>query len=529
MNSHMTVTSPLIKAMLEPTWYDHPVEHCRLIETHISWVILTGEYAYKVKKPLDLGFLDFSTLEKRHFYCEEEVRLNKRLAPSVYLGVSTITGTSLQPKLGGEGEPIEYAVKMREFPQNAQLDRMLADNRLQPEHIDAFARLVADFHRQAATATAETTFGDLEHVWQPVAENFAQIREKITHSDALETLAALEQWSSESFTNLSHLLQRRKEEGFIRECHGDMHLRNLAWIDNGPVAFDGIEFNPNLRWIDVMSEVAFLVMDLHFRGEAALAQRFLNTYLEHSGDYAGLDLIRFYLVYRALVRAKVAAIRLAQAGLAEPELAAIEREFTQYLALASNYTRESSPLLLLTRGLSGSGKTTITQPLLEHLPAVRIRSDIERKRLYGLRAEQSGHAAPSEGIYSAEATARTYQQLLMLAEEILNAGYNVIVDATFLSRNQREPFRRLAAEIHSGFVLLDLTAPSSILRKRLTQRKGDASDADLAVLAHQLESYAPLDEDERQETISIDTSQHVDTEALLRRLHTNPGLQSKPD
>jgi len=520
MNSHITTTPPQIAAMLEPAWYDHPVEQCRLIETHISWVILTGDYAYKVKKPLNLGFLDFSTLEKRRFYCEEEVRLNKRLAPSIYLGVSTITGTEAQPKLDGEGDIIEYAVKMREFPQDAQLDRMLAENRLQPEHLDAFARLVAGFHHHAAIARANTPYGDLEHVWQPIDENFTQIRERISQSDAQAPLAMLEQWSRETFNHLTPLLQRRKGEGFIRECHGDMHLRNLAWIDNGPVAFDGIEFNPNLRWIDVMSEVAFLVMDLHYREKGAMAQRFLNAYLEHSGDYIGLNLLSFYLVYRALVRAKVAAIRLVQPGLATSEIAAIEQEFTQYLALASTYTREASPLLLLTRGLSGSGKTTITQPLLEQLPAIRIRSDVERKRLYGLSAEQSAHAAPSEGIYSTEATSHTYHQLWALAGELLEAGYNVIVDATFISRRQREPFRRLATERHIGFVLLDLMATPSVLRQRLIQRTGDASDADLTVLSHQLESYGPLDEDEQQKAICIDTGQPVDIDALLRQLQT---------
>jgi aminoglycoside phosphotransferase family enzyme/predicted kinase len=515
MDRPTTTLPPLIEAMLNPAWYDHPVEQCRLIETHISWVILTGHYAYKVKKPLDLGFLDFSTLEKRRFFCEEELRLNRRLAPSIYLAVVAIDGTAQAPVLGGDGEPIEYAVKMVQFPQQAQLDRMLAAARLQPEHLDAFAKLVADFHRQAAVAGGDSPYGDTEHVWQPVAENFAQIRDRIHSSDALTTLAVLEQWSEAAFTELTPLLQQRKADGFIRECHGDMHLRNLAWIDEAAVAFDGIEFNANLRWIDVISEVAFLVMDLQDRGEAPLAQRFLNAYLERSGDYAGLGLLRFYLVYRALVRAKVAAIRLVQAGLPEAERVAAEAEFSRYLVLAEGYTRRTSPQLLLTRGLSGSGKTTLSQPLLEQLPAIRIRSDVERKRLYGMRAEEDAHAAPTAGIYSSEATARTYGQLLSLAAGILQAGYSVIVDATFLKRAQREPFRQLAAEKGAGFVLLDLIAAPELLRQRLVQRKGDASDADLAVLAHQLEAYAPLDEDERKACISLDTGRPLDVAALL--------------
>jgi len=518
MNRLTATHPPLIEAMLDPAWYDHPVEQCRLIETHISWVILAGAYAYKVKKPLDLGFLDFSTLERRHFFCEEELRLNRRLAPSIYLAVVAIRGTAQVPVLGGEGEAIEYAVKMVQFPQQAQLDRMLAAGGLRPEHLDAFARMVAGFHRQAAVAGADSPYGDAEHVWQPVAENFAQIRERIHSSDALTTLAALEQWSEAAFTELTPLLRQRKAGGFVRECHGDMHLRNLAWIDGAPIAFDGIEFNANLRWIDVISEVAFLVMDLQDRGEAALAQRFLNAYLEHSGDYAGLGLLRFYLVYRALVRAKVAAIRLAQPSLAEAERAEAEAEFSRYLVLAEGYTRRQATQLLLTRGLSGSGKTTLTQPLLEQLPAIRIRSDVERKRLYGMRAEEDGHAAPAAGIYSAEATERTYRQLLTLAGKILAAGYSVIVDATFLQRAQRDPFRRLALAQGAGLTVLDMIAPPAVLRQRLVQRKGDASDADLAVLAHQLERYGPPDEDEQADCLSVDTARKVDVAALLEQL-----------
>jgi aminoglycoside phosphotransferase family enzyme/predicted kinase len=518
MDTPSPTLPPLITAMLEPHWYDHPVAACRLIETHISWVILTGDYAYKVKKPVDLGFLDFSTLERRRFCCEEELRLNRRLAPQVYLAVVAITGTPEAPRLAAEGKPIEYAVKMAQFPQQAQLDRMLAAGQLGAEQMQAFARMAAEFHAQAAVAGRESPYGEPEAVWQPVAENFTQIRERIDEAAALESLAVLEPWCREAYSLLEPQLRRRKAEGFIRECHGDMHLRNLAWLAEGPIAFDGIEFNPNLRWIDVISEVAFLVMDLQDRGEGALAQAFLNTYLECSGDYGGLALLRFYLVYRALVRAKVAAIRLGQPDLGTAERAALAAEFDRYLRLAEGYTRPPPPRLVLTRGLSGVGKTTLTQPLLERLPAIRIRSDVERKRLYGLRAGESGRAAPQAGIYSAEATARTYRRLLALAGEMLAAGYSVIVDATFLKREQREPFRRLAGEMAVGFTLLELRAEPQLLRRRLRQRKGDASDADLAVLAHQLEDYRPLEGEELDHSIIVDTGREVDVAALLAAL-----------
>lgn len=508
---------PLIQALLQPAPYAHEVEHCTLIETHISWVILTGGYAYKIKKSLDLGFLDFSTLERRHFFCEEELRLNRRLAPGIYLDVVPITGTERAPVVDGEGEAIEYAVKMVQFPQQAQLDRMLEQRRLTSQHIDAFAEFVAEFHRKAAVA--DRNYGDPSRVWQPMEENFVQIREHRAVTGAhLETLAALEHWSRATFRELEPLLAQRKVQGFIRECHGDMHLRNLAWFDNRPMAFDGIEFDPNLRWIDVISEVAFLVMDLQGRDQPVLAQRFLNGYLEQTGDYAGVRLLPLYLVYRAMVRAKVSAIRRDQGRLEGKEREAIEAEFAHYLDLAKRYTQPAANHLLITRGLSGSGKSTLSQQLLEVMPAIRIRSDVERKRLYGLAARESRQAAPAEGIYTPEATVKTYARLQALAEAVLDAGYTVIVDATFLQRKQREPFEHLAREKGVGYAILEFVAGEETLRRRLQLRRGDASDADMAVLEHQLGEYAPLPPEEQGWGVTIDTEAPFDPEAVSVQL-----------
>lgn len=508
---------PLIRALLQPERYGHVVEYCRLIETHISWVILTGSYAYKIKKPVDLGFLDFSTLDKRRFYCEEELRLNRRLAPEIYLAVVPISGSEKAPAVGGKGKAIEYAVKMVQFPQEAQLDRMLDQGELEPRHMDAFSRLVADFHARAAVAGPTDKYGAPSQVWQPMEENFTQIRERIDDSHQLKILEEVLRWSRASFKLSEPELARRKADGFIRECHGDMHLRNLAWIDNHPVAFDGIEFNPGLRWIDVISEIAFLVMDLQDRNRPELAQRFLNGYLELTGDYAGLKLLRLYLVYRAMVRAKVCAISMSQ-GQVGDDSGEIETEFVRYLTLAQSYARTTPPCLLITRGLSGSGKTSLSQQLLEILPAIRIRSDVERKRLFGMAALESGRAAPAEGIYDAEATVRTYDRLRDLAEAILDAGYSVIVDATFLQRSQREPFKHLAKAKGLNFVILEFVATEHTLRSRLRQRRGDASDADLTVLKHQLACYAPLTAEEQEQCVRIDTEAPFDPAVVKQRI-----------
>lgn len=515
---------PLIAALLQPQRYPHPVSRCQLIETHISWVILAGEFAYKIKKPLDLGFLDFSTLEKRRFYCEEEVRLNRRTAAGIYLGSVAIGGSVQAPQLEGGAAAIEYAVKMRRFPQQGQLDHMLAQGELEAAHIDAFARMAAGFHQRIAVAGAQSPYGEPAQVWQPMAENFTQIRAQTVAVGQASRLVQLEAWSREQCARLDTQLRARKQQGFVRECHGDMHLRNLAWVDGEALAFDGIEFNPALRWIDVMSEVAFMVMDLQARDEPRLAQRFLNAYLELSGDYEGVALLPFYLVYRALVRAKVAAIRSAQAGADAPE----RQEFERYLALAEGYTREGTPALLLARGMSASGKTTCTAPLLERLGAIRLRSDVERKRLYGMGAGEDGRAPPGEGIYSAEASERTYARLAALAEGVIEAGYTVIIDAVCQREAQRQRFIRLAREHAVPCLILAFTAPADELRRRIVRREKGASDADLAVLEQQLRSWEPLSAEEETLALEVDTCQVVSEEQLYRQVSVRLGESFTP-
>jgi len=448
-----------VRSLLNPACFDHPVEQLQLLETHISWIILTGPFAYKLKKPVNLGFLDYSTPERRRHFCYEELRLNRRLAPELYLGVV---------RLGDE-----YAVKMRQFPQEALLDRC----QVGPHHVDSIAEQVARFHLSLPGARADTPWGTPQAVHAPVRENFDQLR---PYTGEL----ALRAWSEKEFLRLRPLMSERRRRGFIRECHGDLHLRNIAESPGGVVIFDGIEFNPNLTWIDVLSEVAFLVMDLEHRGYSAWAHRFLNRYLELTGDYGGLSLLDYYLVYRALVRAKVEALSHSPA-------------WREYLMLAKQLARPRSPRLLITHGVSGSGKTYQTQQLLEKEGWLRLRSDVERKRLFGLAPEAASGSALGTGIYSHAAGELTYSRLLLLSRHLLSAGFQVIVDATFLHRSQREPFRQLARELAVPFSILDLEVTPEVARQRLRARGGDASEADEAVLERQLQTYEPLDPCER--------------------------------
>jgi uncharacterized protein len=494
----------VIEQLRDPARYPHRAERVELIETHISWVLLAGDYAYKVKKPVDLGFLDFRSLQARRFYCEEELRLNRRTAPQVYLDVVPITGSDADPRLGGDGEAIEYAVKMKRFSQKSLLSRMAQHGRLGVDHIDALARGVADFHSRVARADAAGPFGSAEEVLVPALQNFDQIEALIGADANVPELERLRGWTSREHARLRAIFDARKAGGFVRECHGDLHLGNIALIDGEPTAFDGIEFSEALRWIDVVNEIAFLVMDLIDRKLPRLAWRFLNGYLETTGDYAGLTLLRFYLVYRALVRAKVACIRDHQPGLDAQERRRAGREYLEYLRLAQSLAHLPPRALIVMHGVAGSGKTTLAQELIETWGAVRLRSDVERKRLQGLVAGARTGSALGEGIYSPDLTAQTYARLAALSRTVLEAGYSVVVDATFLERAQRSAFAEAAREAGVPFAIAVCEAPETVLRERVATRQRaarDASEADLAVLANQLASREPLSSAELADSV----------------------------
>ncbi len=494
--------------------WPHSVASLRCIETHTSWVFLTGDYAYKIKKPVNFGFLDFSTLDRRLHCCREELRLNRRLAPDLYLDVVAITGTAEAPRVGGDGEPIEYAVKMRQFDTRAGFDEMAGRGEITADHIDEAARVLADFHHRADVASSGGEFGTPAAAAYPVMENFEQIAPHLPQQapGSLPLFEQLQSWSREACESLHDRFASRLAGGFVRECHGDLHLRNIVVWRGQVVPFDCLEFNPSLRWIDVMSELGFLLMDLDDHGLAPLARRLLNGYLEFSGDYDGLGLLRFYQVYRAMVRAKVESLRLAQ--LAHQDKVMLE-ELRNYLALAETYTRPGRPRLMIAHGLSGSGKTFVSQRLLEATDLVRVRSDVERKSLFGLGPLDSSGSARDAGIYSKSANADTYLHLLEVAESLLDSGWPVLVDAAFLKREERDVFHALARRLQLPFAILHCECDLEVQRARVAHRQGDASEADIEVLALQLAREEPLAEDEWQTAFSVDTTAEPQLTALL--------------
>ena len=507
-NSVALASAARAQAELVSSWpkMDHR-SRISIVETHISYVVLAGRFAYKIKKAVNLGFLDFSSLEKRRQCCNEEVRLNRRLAPEIYLDVVALTGTPPVPCIDGAGEAIEYAVRMRRFPQSGLLDRRLARNAVEPAVIDALADRVAAFHQQAERCPQGTGYGSPGVVRGAVAENFRQLRRYLSGELHVSLLDALERWSETTGAGLTTMMVDRQCAGWVRECHGDLHSGNVALVRGRPLIFDCIEFNPDLRWIDVVNEVAFMVMDLEERGRPDCAGRFLNRYLERMGDYAGLPLLGFYKLYRALVRAKVAAIR---GGQEEP--AGCRREMAvcgQYLDYARRSTLPLPRSVVMLHGLSGSGKSWASQVLLEARGAVRLRSDVERKRLAGLTLGANSRSPVNGGIYGEEMTAATYARLVELARQVLAAGYPVVVDAASLKAWQRGVFRALARELAVPFLVLACGASEEVLRQRIVARTrtgNDPSEADLAVLEQQARTLEPLAGAELERCLAIDTA-----------------------
>jgi aminoglycoside phosphotransferase family enzyme len=508
----------MVAGLLQPAAYPGGVQQVELAETHISWVLLAGDYAYKFKKPLDLGFLDFRDPASRLHYCREELRLNARLAPDIYLDLAGAVHTPEGWRVVPWREGAEPAVRMRRFPDDARLDRRLAAGQLDADALEAFARALAEFQWGLSPAPAGGDLGNAAAVARPALANFdAMSREGLSPGTAAQ-LERLEAWTHERATVLGAVFDARLAAGFVREGHGDLHLGNLVMLDGRIVAFDGIEFDPALRWIDLQSEVAFLLMDLESRGRAELGWRFFNAWLQAGGDYDGLAVLRWYLVYRHLVRAKIDGIRLAQATLPAEETAGLGARQAAHIDLAFRHAEPAPPVLVLMHGLSGSGKSTLAGRLAPRLPAVWVRSDMERKRLHGLDPEAPAPAEVGAGLYAGASTERVYARLADIARTALRAGVSIVLDATFLETERREQFIGLAAECGGRPVVLACEAPEAVLRARVASRRNDPSDAGVAVLESQLARPAQLGAREAACRITVDTQAEPDLDALLERL-----------
>lgn len=522
----MSTNAPdtLITALQNPDRFDHPVSEFRVIETHISQVLLTGDYAYKIKKPMDFGFLDFSTLARRKHFCEEELRLNRRLAEELYLEVVPITGSPEAPKLGGDGEPFEYAIRMRQFDQGELFDVRQEQGRLEPALLSDLARQVAEFHTSLPPVGEGKPLGTPDAVFAAMQENFDQIRPMLDDPELLAQLTNLEAWTRTTFERHRELIGQRYTDGLVRECHGDLHLANITQFNGRVTVFDCIEFNEPFRWIDVINDLAFLLMDLESRQEPALANLVLNTYLEHRGDFEGLVLLPLYKAYRAMVRAKIALFTLGNPGLNDDEKARLMQGYRTYAQLAEEYSAIPNHFLLATTGLSASGKTCVSAAMAGELGLIRLRSDVERKRLHGLGPLEDSKSGLGTDLYSPEATAKTYQHLASLAARLLASGLPVIVDAACLKVEERTLFAEVAENQGLPFALLHCEAPEAQRREWVRNRKGDASEATEELLDAQQSWLEPLTEEEKTFTIHLLTEQEHVAEAVADRIRQHLGI-----
>jgi aminoglycoside phosphotransferase family enzyme/predicted kinase len=487
-----------ICGLLEPDAYPHAVRGLRRIETHISWVFLTGEFAYKIKKPVDLGFVDFTTLERRKFFCKEELRLNKRTSKHLYVDVVPIGIVNGKPRVG-HGPAIDYAVRMRQFPVDARLDRRLEAGRVDAGDMKNTASLLAEFHKRLPARMGTDPGAAAERASRSALDIFPHLEGDHISETSRRQIDTIQAWIMEQAEALTQVFGQRADAGFIRECHGDLHLANLFEQDGRIYPYDCLEFNPDLRWIDQVSDIAFLVMDLMARNRPDLAYTFLNAWLEESGDYDGLAVLRFYLVYRCMVRLKVASIQTGQ--LHEDARGEHAIKARLYLKLARALTdAPEHPWIVLMHGFSGSGKTYTSDKLLTAMPAIRVRSDLERKRVHETPRHQHPGPGIESGLYSRAVSERTYMTLARHCETGLSAGFNMIADATFLRREWRSRFLDLARRLGARPAIMECRAPLETMKTRIRQRaaKGlDESDADLAVLEHQLTHFDPLDTEER--------------------------------
>ena len=503
----------LREALQDPAVYPEPTSTVEVRETHISLVFLTDRYAYKIKKPVSLGFLDFSTLDQRRFYCEQELTLNRRLSSGVYLEVVTLRRDNQHYAFGDHGQVLEYALKMRRLSADRSLEALLQSDQVTPEMIRAIARRLAVFHTDHSLPRASGSYGTLEQVRADWEENFAQTADAVGRSLSQHTYMAIQQAVTAFISRHADWFVQRVQDGRIRDCHGDLRAEHIYFEPGQMQMIDCIEFNQRFRFIDVCSEVAFLAIDLERLGFPQMAHGFVRAYVQDSKDVSMYRLLDFYRCYRAYVRGKVTSIRL-QASPSPDLRARLECRAKSYYRLAAHYAeRLTRPVLILTMGFIASGKSTVADGVAAALGLQRFSSDRVRKELAGVAPESFQPVVYGEGLYSATMTQRTYDALADLAGQALRRGDSVVLDASFSKRAERRRMATLARETGARCCVLECWAPEATLRVRLREREhspASISDAREEILSQFLRDYEPLQADENICCVHLDTTQSIE-------------------
>jgi uncharacterized protein len=503
----------LLEQLADPAAYPESTARVEVVQTHISTIFLTGGHAYKVKKPVDFGFLDYTTLERRRRFCAEEVRLNSRLAPDVYLGVVPIVVRDGRALVDGPGEAVEYAVKMVRLPEERMLRRVLARGEATAATVADIARRLAAFHDAAESGPRIADFKRLAGVKFNCDENFAQTQKYVGTVIPARAFARISTGTGLFLRRNAALFERRADSGRVRDGHGDMHVDSICVTD--PVRiFDCIEFNERFRYADVAEEVAFLAMDLEYLGHDDLARAFVRAYVDASGDEELPRLLDFYKAYRAYVRGKVNAFQLDDPGLTPDARAASAANATRYFELALRYVEAFNPQrLFVTCGLTGSGKSVLARALGERWAVEVVRSDVVRKELLGLAPAERRHVPYGHGEYSSAMTDATYEEMVRRAETLLAAGHSVALDGCFIKREQRRVATTMAERSGVPYLLLECRTDDDVVRERLARRvaKGaTVSDGRWEIYCGQRREFEPPDELPAAARVALDRSRPID-------------------
>jgi len=485
-----------LDALLDPAAYAERTTSVSLVQTHVSFLFLTDTHVYKVKKPVDFGFLNFTTVDRRRFFCEEEVRLNRRLCPDVYLGVVELRESPSGVSFLGTGKVIDYAVKMKRLPGDRMLDRLLEEGKVSEEGIRRIARVIGEFHLNAERSGEIDGYGSAEVIRRNWEENFRQIAPYVSRTLAESDLRLLRAWVERFLEEQAGLFAQRVSGGHIRDCDGDLHSENIC-LDDRVYIFDCIEFNSRFRYSDTSADIAFLLMDLEFRGRRDLAEVLLHEYLAVTGDREMMGVLDFYRVYRAFVRGKVESFRFNDSQVPDREKESAAESARRHFRLARGYVlrRMLPPGMIVFAGLMGAGKSTLAQELSFQLGLDLISSDVLRKELAGLPAGEHRRDAYNEGLYTPEFTRLTYGEMSRRAEESLRTGRAVIVDASFSRREDRACFADLARRVGVPFHLFHAVCPETVVLSRLEARMRDpfqVSDGRLDILARQRDDFEPF-------------------------------------
>ncbi len=475
-----------IKELKNPETFDGNVDSVKLLQTHISYVALTGEYAYKVKKPVDFGFLDFSTLEKRKYFCEQELKLNKRLCPQIYEKVVPITQKDNVIEVDGDGIIVDYAVKMKEFPQKNIMSSLLDKDKISFKKIDYIVDNLVDFYKSEKSTDEIKKFGEIKTIKQNTDENFQQTESMIGEIISNEDYSFIRDVTNQYLKDYKLFFERRIKKGYIKDCHGDLHSGNIVLLDDDICIFDCIEFNKRFRYSDIASDIGFLAMDLDFKGHAFLSSYLIERYVKRSDDKSIFDVLNFYKCYRAYVRGKVTGFRLSDDNIDSNEREEIKKTASNYFDLACYYARlmkykleqKNRRVLFITSGLTGTGKTTAAKKVKIDYNAKVVSTDVVRKKLAGIDKYERHHDAYNTGMYSPQKMRETYHEVFKIGKKLLNQGKNVVFDATFKSADLRKEAYQIALQANSKFVILNTICPEEVVKKYLDRRVESKSVSD---------------------------------------------------